>query len=298
MSGFPATDTLGTMVDEVVDALQGHTLEGERITTLLADMSNNDTAISVADSILARGTIEIGQELMWVASTTGDAGIIQPWGRGWKSTTAESHLAGDPVYINPSWPKAVVAREIRNTVLAMYPMLFAIKEHSFTTTTVDYQFDLPADCEQVLKIQWLRTGLEGWIPVESWDLMSIVGTTELPNGKVLSILDLVPVGSQVKVTYAAIPTPMTSLSDTWTSTGLPSSCKDVAIYGTLARMARSLDLARLSTQSAQAAALGQQRPQGIAIQVAREYQSNYTTRLAEERRLLLNRINPRAHRTR
>jgi hypothetical protein len=299
MSGFPASDTLGLMVDEVVDTLQGHTLEGERITTLDGAITSNATSLMVLDdSVLSRGTIEIDQELIWIATATGTVATVQPWGRGFKGTLAEAHADGAAVYINPAWPRSVVAREIRNATRALYPMLFAVKEHLLTNNSVRYQYDLPADCEQVLRIDWRRTELEGWIPADAWDFITIAPTTDLPNGKLLSIMDLVPVGVDIKVTYLAKPTVMSALTDTWASTGLSDSAKDVVLYGVLARLARSLDLARLSTQSAQAAALGQARPQGIAVQVAREYQQNYQTRLAEERRRLMAQYPTRAYKTR
>lgn len=296
---FPTSDTFGTLIDEVILSLQGWGVGKDQMTTLASDITDAATTIAVTDTgEVSRGIIEIDEELIWVQSSDGVNLTVPPWGRGYKGTIPEAHDAGEAVSVNPTWPRAVVAREINNTVLSLFPALFAVGTTEQSASSTVWQYSLPADTERVLDVEWRWSTIEGWRQVRGWDLTHSANTTDFATGKMLTLGEYIPTGSTLRVTYAKPPSVFSAASDAYSVTGLPSTSKDVVVLGTAARLTPWLDVGRLPVQSVEADALDSPRPLGTSVQIAREIRARYDARLAEERRALYTKYPLRAHKVR
>ena len=110
-----------------------------RVTSISADVGLTDTTIPVDDSsVMGRGLIEIGTELMWVQTVpaTGNTATVLPKGRGWRGTTATTHTLGDTVVVSPSIPRSVIAREVNNHIRALFPDVYAVQTTEFAYSSV------------------------------------------------------------------------------------------------------------------------------------------------------------------
>ena len=87
--------TLSDMIDEVRSNLAGYTLRQDRITYLNAAITTTDTAIQVGSSSnLAKGIIEIDDELIWIdnfTKTTNTLNAAPGFGRGFQNSTPAPH---------------------------------------------------------------------------------------------------------------------------------------------------------------------------------------------------------------
>jgi len=283
---FPTTDTFGTVIDEVILSLTGQGLTDDIIVSLNSAIDSNDLAITVDDSdVLSRGLIEIDGELIYISSVAGATGAIPVWGRGFKGTTAASHLQDAAVHIAPTWPRSIVGREINNTIRSLYPTLFVPTATEITLTADNWQYELPAACEKVLSVEW-EWGTSQWIKTNAWEVMHLANATDFPSGKAIALGDPLYTGSMLRVKYAARPTVFSSEASVFTTCGLPASCKDVVVLGTAYRLLPWADAGRAKVDSAEANALSSSRPIGAATSIASNLQKSYLRRLEEERRAL------------
>lgn len=296
---FPSTDTWGSLIDEVILSLQGWGQNKDQLSTLQTGITAGSTTLSLTSSgEVGRGLIEIDDELIWVDTVDGVNLTVPTWGRGFKGTIAGSHSAGSAVSVNPTWPRSVVAREINNTIKSLYPALFAVQATNFSASSVVWQYEIPADAERILEVQWRWNVLDGWQQVNGWDLSHSADTSDFATGKMLSLPTYVPSAATIRVLYAATPTPFTNASDAYSVTGLPATSKDIVVLGTAARLTPWLDVGRLPVQSAEADALDSPRPLGTSIQAAKEIRAQFNSRLQEERRALYMKYPVRAHKVR
>lgn len=296
---FPTSDTFGTLIDEVILALQGWGVNKDQMTTLATAVSDSDTTLVVSETgEVSRGIVEIDDELIWVQQADGANLTVPTWGRGFKGTIAAAHDSGVAICVNPTWPRSVVGREINNTIKALFPALFAVGTDEQSASSTVWQYPLPADTERVLDAEWKWSNLEGWRQIRGWDLTHSANTTDFATGKMLSLVEYVPTGSTLRVTYAKPPTTFSAASDAYSVTGLPATSKDVIVLGTAARLTPWLDVGRLPVQNVEADALDSPRPLGTSVQIAREIRARYEARLAEERRALYTKYPLRAHKVR
>ncbi len=110
--------TLAEMIDEVRTNLQGYSLRQDRITYVnnTAGLTTTSLEIQVgsADN-LAKGLIEIDDELVWIDSfnkTTNTLNVMgaptNPIGRGFQGTTASPHARYAQIKINPDNQKIII----------------------------------------------------------------------------------------------------------------------------------------------------------------------------------------------
>ena len=101
--------TFSDLVTEVRSNLQGYTMRQDRITYLATAIDADDTAIVAGSSNnLAKGVIEIDDELIWIdnfdkSSATMNA-IPGGFGRGYQGTTAASHAQNALIFLAPTFP--------------------------------------------------------------------------------------------------------------------------------------------------------------------------------------------------
>lgn len=296
--GYSNTDTFASLIDEVVTSLQGYGTSNDQVTTLVSDLSANATQIPTDDSDnVSRGLIEIDDEIIYVTAAENGIITIPPWGRGFKGTAPSTHTAGSPIWIAPTWPRATVAREVNQTIRSVFPDLFAVRTLDITSTTSS-TYELPVEVERVLGVEWQWSNAANWwSTITGWETMHSA-PVEFTTGKALLIGDALPAGARLHITYAAMPTMLTSASQAFTQCGLPASAHDVIVLGTAARLTPWQDTSRLPVETVPSDAQDQTKPVGLATQVAQSLKASYTLRLAQERRALLDRYPTRSHRTR
>lgn len=309
------TTTLSDIVNEVLVNLAGYTMQQDRATSLSAAVSSTTTTtISVTStSDIGKGIIEIGEELMWVENFDRVANTltIAPWGRGYLGTTASTAAISSKVTISPTFPKSAVKRAINDTINAMGANIHAVKQVTLTYNPAVTTYELldgsgnNVTADSILAAHWQDVGpSKEWFPIRRIDLepyadITTWGGSAASPAQTVTIRDVITPGRTVKIMYAASPTPFSSDSDVFTTkTGLPESCKDVLVLGTVYRLMTFLDPARATQTSPQADEIDSRRPYGGVGNVMRQIFALYTQRLSEEAKAQLTKYPPRVHYTR
>ena len=156
--------TLNEMVDEVRANLQGYALRQDRITYVAnaAGLTTTSTAITVGSSNnLAKGVIEIDDELIWIDSFTtasNTLNVIPGFGRGYQGTTAAPHAQYAQVTLSPTFPRNSIKKAINDTINSFYPKLWIAQPYTFTFNASQTTYALPDDVQDVLFISWQTTG--------------------------------------------------------------------------------------------------------------------------------------------
>lgn len=300
------------LVNEVIINLQGYTMQQDRATSLAAALtSTTTTSVSVSSTNdIGKGIIEIGEELLWVESfdRVGNTLTISPWGRGYLGTTASTAAISSKVTISPTFPKYVIKKAINDTLRAMGASISAVKQLTFTYNAAITTYELldsngnNVDAEAIIAAHWQEVGpSKEWLPIRRIDLepyadITTWGGSAAQPAQTVTIRDYITPGRTVKLTYATAPGTFTSDSDVFTTTtGLPESCKDVVVLGTIYRLLTFLDPARASQTSPQADEIDSKRPFGSTGGVMRQIFTLYTQRLNEEAKMQLQKYPPRVH---
>jgi hypothetical protein len=291
------------MVDEVALNLQGFTLRQDRSTHLTAAVTSTATSITLssADNV-AKGIIQIDDELIWVDSYDKNTGVvtIPPYGRGYLGTTKSSHTSGTQVIIKPTYPRNNLKKAINDTVRAIFPTVFGTGTYTFEYSPAVLTYALPNDVETILGVAWQTVGpTMEWVPIRSWRMDPMASTTEFNSNNSLSIYDTIVPGRTVQVFYTKQPDTFEIDQDDYEDvTGLPLSCKDVIIYGAAYRMASMIDPGRLTLTSPEADIQSNKIPLNAGTNAARYLLALYTQRLDEESKKLRDRYPIRVHYTR
>jgi hypothetical protein len=299
------TTTYANLVDEILLNLAGYTLRQDRATHLTQNVTSSGLGLSLASvSNIGMGTIEIEDELLWIDSydRISSTATVAPYGRGYQGTTAEAHTANTKVVIAPTFPRATVKKAINDTIDAVFPNLFGVGVHTFNFNTAVTTYSLPADSETILYVSWKSTGpTQEWVPVRNWRQDSFANATSFATGQTISIYDRIDAGRTVQVYYTKKPTTLEASgpSATFESvTGLPSSCKDVIVYGAAYRLAAFIDPGRLNYNSAEADNADTKIQYGSGASTARFLLALFQQRLNEETKKLRDVYPTRIHYTR
>jgi hypothetical protein len=299
------TTTYANLVDEILLNLAGYTLRQDRATHLTQNVTSTGLGLSLASvSNIGMGTIEIEDELLWIDSydRISSTATVAPYGRGYQGTTAEAHTLNTKVVIAPTFPRATVKKAINDTIDAVFPNLFGVGVHTFNFNTAVTTYLLPADSETILYVSWKSTGpTQEWVPVRNWRQDSFANATSFATGQTISIYDRIDAGRTVQVYYTKKPTTLEASgpSATFESvTGLPSSCKDVIVYGAAYRLAAFIDPGRLNYNSAEADNADTKIQYGSGASTARFLLALFQQRLNEETKKLRDVYPTRIHYTR
>jgi hypothetical protein len=297
--------TFSDLVTEVRSNLQGYTMRQDRITYLATAIDADDTAIVAGSSNnLAKGVIEIDDELIWIdnfnkAASTMNA-IPGGFGRGYQGTTAASHAQNALIFLAPTFPRQSIKQAINDTINSFYPNLWGVASTTFTFNASQTTYALPANAETVLFASWQTTGssLE-WLPVNRWRSDGLANTTAFPTGNTINIYENIQPGRTVQVWYTKEATPLVNNGDDFVATtGLPASCQDVVIYGTCARLLSFIDPGRLNLTSAEADTMDSKIPSTAGTSSARYLYALFQQRLQEESLKLADKYPIRTHYTR
>lgn len=293
--------TLDSMVQEVRSKLAGYTLRQDRITYLNSAITTSDTAIQVGSANnLAKGIIEIDDELIWVDNFTQSTNTMNAapgFGRGYQNTSPAPHSQYAQVVLTPSFPRTAIKQAINDTINSVYPKLWAIASTTFTFNASQVTYPLPSDAQNVLYMSWQTTGASReWLPINRWreDLMANVATFN--TQKTVSIYSNIQPGRTVQVWYSASPEPMSSNTDDFADvTGLPNTCRDVITLGAAYRLLSDIDPGRINLTSAESDLADSKVPGAAGANASKYLYALYQQRLENESLKLSDKFPIRLH---
>jgi len=298
--------TLDEMVGEVKANLQGYALRQDRITYVAnpAGLTTTSTSITVGSSSnLAKGIIEIDDELIWIDSfdkSNNVLNVIPGFGRGYQGTTASPHSQYAPVTLSPTFPRSSIKKAINDTINSFYPKLWIINSYTFTFNASQVTYALPDDVEGVLFISWQTTGSsQEWLPVNRWRLDGMANAATFNTNNTLNIYENVQPGRTIQVWYTATPNTLDANTDDFADvSGLPDSCKDVVVLGAAYKLLSYLDAGRINLGSAEADLNDTKLPSSAGAAASRYIFALYQQRLNEEALKLADKYPIRIHYTR
>ena len=298
--------TLNEMVDEVRANLQGYALRQDRITYVAdaAGLTTTSASITVGSSNnLAKGVIEIDDELIWIDSFTTASNVlnvIPGFGRGYQGTTAAPHSQYAHVTLSPTFPRNSIKKAINDTINSFYPKLWIAQPYTFTFNASQTTYALPDDAEDILFISWQTTGSsQEWLPVNRWRLDSMANSATFNSQNTINIYENVQPGRTIQVWYTATPNTLDANTDDFADvTGLPESAKDVVILGASYKLLSYLDAGRINLSSAEADLNDGKLPSSAGVAASRYIFALFQQRLNEEALKLADKYPIRIHYTR
>jgi len=298
--------TLKDMIDEVRSNLAGYTLRQDRITYLAnaSGITTTDTALIVGSATnLAKGVIEIDDELIWVDSfdkATNTMNVIPGFGRGYQNTDPAPHAQYSQVILAPTFPRVMVKKAINDTILACFSKLFAVAQYTFTFDGAKTTYALPDDVDRVLAVTWETVGsTKEWLPVNRWRDDKSANVASFNSSATISIFDPITPGRTVQVTYTVEPSTLSASSENFSDvTGLPASAQDVIILGASYRLLSFMDAGRINLTSAESDAADSKIPSNAAATASRFLYGLHQQRLNEEAAKLIDKYPVRPHYTR
>jgi hypothetical protein len=270
------------LIEETLSHLLGFTIDQGQLTWLTVDIDTDDLGFSVADpNAVSGGVVEVGEELVYAASSDIDGVILAPFGRGYGNTTPAAWPTLTRVSMAPRFPRARIREVINRVIESTYPRLFAVGETELTPDPSRITYELPADVEQVLTVRQQTIGPGGyWRPIHSYTSRD-ASTTEYATGKSLDIREGVHPSQPIHVRYTKKPTPLAAL-DPFTDSGLADTAWPCVMYGALHRLLAVIPSGLAGTESVQSSEAQTRRRVSLA-EVAREYYALHVQLLQEER---------------
>lgn len=281
--------TLSELVEQTIAEVGSYIKNQDSITVITSSIDADDLTIAVDDvKSLSKGVVEIEEELLYVKKAITDSGTIEiigtsgnPSGRGWRGTTATSHVSGSIVRNNPLFPRSQVKRALLETIKGMsFPV---VTNETFEFNGADYSYIMPDSLVDITGISWDVPDSTGvWQLIKNWRLDTNYYDPDTGTTKQALILKESPMpGRDVRVQYTKYPTTITNGQDL-TASGLPSSCEDVVRLGAMYRLLSTVDPGKVTAVSVSADALDQPVAAGASTNAAKYIFQLYSVRLAEE----------------
>jgi len=297
--------TLNEMVDEVRSNLQGYTLRQDRITYVAnsAGLTTTSSQITVGSaSNLAKGTIEIDDELIWIDSfdkANNVLNVIPGFGRGYQGTVPSPHAQYAQITLAPSFPRVAIKKAINDTINGLFPNLWSVSYYTFTFNPSQTTYALPDDVESVLYLSWQTTGSsQEWLPINRWRADGMANAATFNSNNTVSLYDNIQPGRTVQVWYTSIPNTLDANTDDFADvTGLPQSCQDVITLGAAYKLLSFLDPGRIGLTSAESDNADSKIPSTAGAASSRYIYALYQQRLNEEALKLKDKYPIRIHYT-
>lgn len=281
--------TLNELTEQTIGEVSAYVKNQESVTFITSQATSGDVTMVVDDaSALSRGIVEIDDELIYLKKVIPTSGSIQvlgttgnPIGRGWRATTATSHVSGSVVRNNPIFPRTQVKRAINETIKGMnFP---CINNYTFTFDGSDYAYVMPDGIEDIVGISWdVPDSTSVWQVIKRYRVDRNYYDANTASIKTALVLHEAPMpGRTVNVQYTKYPTPITENQEI-TASGLPSSCEDVVRLGAMYRLLSTVDPGKVTATSVSADALDQPVQAGASTSAAKYIFQLYTVRLGEE----------------
>lgn len=293
--------TFADLTTRVRQYLYGFSQQQQQWSYLTAPIASSDVTLFVNDATqVSRGVIEVdGNELMLVknVSRTANTVTIDPFARGWAGSTAASHSTNARIENNPIWPTIRVKEAINDAIRSVYPDLFAVSTTKVIKVSVQYQYPMPSDSEEIVSIKYQIIGPSKQYPYpKKWRFDGQADPTDFPTGKAVWIGEEVTPGREIFITYRKEPTELVNDSDDFTTvTGLPSTAWDVIVYGACMKLAPQLESPRLILDSVEASERATSVQPGSASKVSAYYGQLFDRRLQQEARKMSDRFQSPAH---
>jgi len=298
--------TFNDIINEVRSNLQGYTLRQDRLTYLAntGGITASGTSIKVGSANnLAKGIIEIDDELIWVDSfdkATSTMNVIPAgFGRGYQGTDAASHAQYAPVILSPTFPRQSIKRAINDTINSFFPDLWGVGSTTFTFNASQTTYTLPNEAQSVIYASWQTTGssLE-WLPVNRWRMDPMANVTTFGTSNTINIYENIQPGRTIQVYYTKEPTVLTDNGDDFaTVTGLPASAYDVVILGASYKLLSFIDPGRINLTSAESDLNDSKIPSTAGVGASRYIYALYQQRMKEEALKLQDKFPIRIHYT-
>ena len=295
--------TFNEMVNEVKTNLQGYTLKQDRLTYLNAAITSVSTNMVVGSSSnLAKGTIEIDDELIWIdnfVTASNTLNVAPGFGRGYQGSTPTSHAQYSQVTLSPSFPRISIKKAINDTINSLYPRLWAVDSYTFTFNASQTTYALPDDLEAILYVSWQTTGSsKEWLPVNRWRADGMANLATFNSTNTINIYENIQPGRTVQVYYTTTPDTLDNNSDDFADvTGLPASSQDVVTLGAAYKLLSFIDSGRISLTSAESDLADSKIPSGAGANNSRYIYALYQQRLNEESLKLQDKFPIRLHYT-
>jgi hypothetical protein len=295
--------TLNEMVDEVKSNLQGYTLRQDRISYVAnaGGLTTTSDEITIGSSAsLAKGIIEIDDELIWIDSfnkATSTLNVIPGFGRGYQGTAPAPHAQYAQVTLAPTFPRTAIKKAINDTINSLFPNLWAVTSTTFTYDASVTTYALPDDLESILYLSWQTTGSsQEWLPINRWRADGMANAATFNTNNTVSIYDSVQPGRTVQVWYTTTANTLDNNTDDFADvTGLPQSCQDVVTLGAAYKLLSFLDPGRINLSSAEADAADSKIPSTAGVSSSRYIYALYQQRLNEEALKLKDKYPIRIH---
>lgn len=295
--------TLNEMVDEVKANLQGYTLRQDRISYITSGLTTTSSSIVIGTSSnLAKGTIEIDDELIWIDTfdkSSNTLNVAPGFGRGYQGTSPAPHSQYAQVTLAPTFPRVSIKKAINDTINGLYPNIWAIATYTFTFNASVTTYALPDDLEGILYMSWQTTGSsQEWLPINRWRLDNFANSATFNSNNTVSIYDSVQPGRTVQVWYSTTANTLDNNSDDYADvTGLPQSSQDVVTLGAAYKLLSFIDPGRISLTSAEADNADSKIPSTAGTSSSRYIFALYQQRLNEEALKLKDKYPIRLHYT-
>jgi hypothetical protein len=295
--------TLNEMVDEVKSNLQGYTLRQDRISYVANanGLTTTSDEITIGSSAsLAKGIIEIDDELIWIDSfnkATSTLNVIPGFGRGYQGTAPAPHAQYAQVTLAPTFPRTAIKKAINDTINSLFPNLWAVTSTTFTYNASVTTYALPDDLESILYLSWQTTGSsQEWLPINRWRADGMANAATFNTNNTVSIYDSVQPGRTVQIWYTTTANTLDNNTDDFADvTGLPQSCQDVVTLGAAYKLLSFLDPGRINLSSAEADAADSKIPSTAGVSSSRYIYALYQQRLNEEALKLKDKYPIRLH---
>ena len=291
------------MVDEVRANLQGYTLRQDRISYITSGLTTTSSSIVIGTSSnLAKGTIEIDDELIWIDTfdkSSNTLNVAPGFGRGYQGTAPAPHSQYAQVTLAPTFPRVSIKKAINDTINGLYPNIWAIATFTFTFNASVTTYALPDDLEGILYMSWQTTGSsQEWLPINRWRLDNFANAATFNTNNTVSIYDSVQPGRTVQVWYSTTANTLDNNSDDYADvTGLPQSSQDVVTLGAAYKLLSFIDPGRINLTSAEADNADSKIPSTAGTSSSRYIFALYQQRLNEEALKLKDKYPIRLHYT-
>jgi hypothetical protein len=298
--------TLNEMVSDIRANLQGYTLRQDRISYVANanGLTTTSTAITIGSaSNLAKGTIEIDDELIWIDSfdkATSVLNVVPGFGRGYQGTSPAPHSQYAQITLAPTFPRVSIKKAINDTINSLFPNLWAVSSYTFTFNASQTTYPLPDDLESILYLSWQTTGSsQEWLPINRWRSDGMANAAVFNTTNTVSLYENIQPGRTVQVWYTTTPNTLDNNTDDFADvTGLPQSCQDVVTLGASYKLLSFLDPGRINLSSAEADNADSKIPSTAGVSSSRYIFALYQQRLNEEALKLKDRFPIRLHYTR
>jgi len=264
-----------TVINRIVKTFNRH----DNADILASVMDSSTASLSYTGILPAWGpgsVVEIEQELMLVKSVDTSlktATVI----RAWLNSTAASHSANLPIYVNPRVSRTDVLDLFNDCLTAIFPRLYKV---STTTATYDGSvigYNLPASTSHILSVQYqVNSSASQWEYVGDYELHQNMDTDDFAGGNAVMIRKSLPSAASVRITYAEPFTRFTAeANDLTTAVGLQDYMTDLLFYFAMNRLAVQEELENTQKKNAQQHQRSQESPPFLSVRTGEWYQARF-----------------------